>query len=494
MRFTRSCRGGYLFFVCALSFCLVLMLSNTRAGAQTGFGSIEIIVSDTNNVPLPGAKLCLQMSNQVMERQADQDGRYVTSLPAGQTTVYAKKDGYENRQETVAMANGQQLVRQLRLPPGQTQPFPIDCGTTTATTTTPAEDPCDTIASLLPAIGTRVTNREVAVTLNFKNSTNAYRITEFSPQEVLAGSNPSGWLDPGEAFTKKNVKWTPVINPASTSATINFTLTEPGYGNHTIYVQTRRYSNGCVARRTQLVTVVLAPSNFQTHTLKGPALEQFVTEAKARGYEFRTQMNVFQRADRCRPGFYSLWPENFNNPRAPLGGDKNRLDQEVTAKFEVFGGPLLLRPFWTIEQSKAEHPNFPNYVPPGPLDPNRNNTVMVYEKFGQSGCPHGCQQSPTREFSWVRKIYGYVALSGTRAQGGTEFCDRERDASLTELVLRGPAGDNPVSALEDLRIQRPFQLRPIPPPKLIIPRGIEGEQGTDGSQPMDQPVEPGKNP
>lgn len=35
---------------------------------------------------------------------------------------------------------------------------------------------------------------------------------------------------------------------------------------------------------------------------------------------------------------------------------------------------------------------------------------------------------------------------------------------------------------------------PIPPPKLIIPRGVEGEQGTDGSQPMDQSVEPEKNP
>lgn len=87
------------------------------------------------------------------------------------------------------------------------------------------------------------------------------------------------------------------FNPASTSVTSNFTLTEPGYGNHTIYVQTRRYSNGCVARRTHLVTMVLEPSNFQTHILKGSALEQFVTEAKARGYEFRTQMNVFQRAD-----------------------------------------------------------------------------------------------------------------------------------------------------------------------------------------------------
>lgn len=176
-----------------------------------------------------------------------------------------------------------------------------------------------------------------------------------------------------------------------------------------------------------------------------------------------------------------------------MGGDKNKLDQEVTAKFEAFGRPLLLRPFWTIEQSKAEHPSFPNYIPPGPLDPNRNNTVMVYEKFAQSGCPHDCRQSPVREFSWVRKIYGYIALSGTREQGGTEFCDRERDASLTELVLRGPAGDNPSTALEDLRLQRPFQFRPIPPPKLVIPRGVEGEQRTDGSQPIDQPVEPEKN-
>ncbi len=480
--------------LCVLYCSLLLVLSPMGANGQTGFGTVEIIVSDTNNVPLPGAKLCLQMPNQVMERQADQNGRYVTSLPVGQTTVYAKKDGFENRQDAIVMANGQQLVRQLRLPPGQTQPFPIDCGTTAATTTTSTEDPCDTIASLLPAVGTRVTDRVVAVTMNFKNPTNAYRISEFSPQEARAGSNPSGWLDAAEAFTKKNVKWIPVFNQASTAVTINFTLTEPGYGNHTIYVQTRRYSNGCVARRTHLVTVVLAPSNFQTHTLKGSALDQFVAEAKARGYEFRTQMNVVQRQDRCRPGFYSLWPEHFNDRRGALGSDPNRLDQEVSARFEVFGGPLLLKPFWTIEQSKAEHPSFPNYIPPGPLDPNRNNTVMVYEKFGQSGCPHGCQQSPLREFSWVRKIYGYVGLSGTRAEGGTEFCDRERDAHLTELVLKGPAGDAPTSALEDLRVQGPFRIQPIAPPKLVFPRGVEKKAGTEGNQTVDQPAETEKKP
>jgi len=464
---------------------LLSMHPNTRVLAAE-FGMVEIVVHDPNGTRISNADLCLAMPGQNARKMTDSNGSYKTTLPVGTTTIRVFKSGYANAQDIVSMTNGANLVRFIQLQPGQAAPLPSDCGSITATTI--PGNSCDVITAVQATGGTNITDRRVPVRVEIKDRPYAYRIAEFSQEERYRDN-----FNPDDAFRNRNVPWQPVVGPAAGALTTFFTLTEPGYGTHAIYVQTQRYQSGCVSR-PRVLNVVLAPAQFQTHTLKGSALEQFVTEAKTRGYEFRTQMNVFQRGDRCRPGFYSLWPEFFNGPRAPLGGDKNRLDQEVTAKFEAFGGPLLLKPFWTIEQGKAEHPSFPNYIPLGPLDPNRNNTVMVYEKFGNSFCPRGCQQSPLREFSWARKIYGYVGLSGTRAEGGTEFCDRERDAHLTELVLRGPAGDAPMSALEDLRVQRPFQIQPIAPPKFVIPRGVEEKGETDENQTVDQPMETEKKP
>lgn len=485
MRFTRSYWGAHLFSVCALSVSLLLMPPSTKAATQTGFGMIEIIVTDQSGMRISNVNLCLAMPGQSMGRMTDQNGSYKTTLPVGETTIRLSRSGYANAQDTVTMVNGGNFARTIQLQPGQSTPLPSDCG---ITATAVPGNACDLITAVQATGGTTTTDRRVQIRVEMKDRPFAYRIAEFPQAETLRDR-----FDPEDAFRKRNVPWQPVVGPAAGALTTFFNLTEPHYGNHSIYVQTQRYQSGCISR-PRVVTVVLGPATYQTHTLKGTALQQFIDEAKARGYEFRTQMNVVQRGDRCRPGFYSLWPERFNNPRAPLGGDRNRLDQEVTATFEALGGGLLLRPFWTIEQSKAEHPSFPNYIPPGPLDPNRNNTVMVYEKFAQSGCPHGCQQSPSREFSWVRKIYGYVAVSGTREQGGTEFCDRERDASLTELVLRGPAGQNPFDALEDLRLLRLEQLRLAPPPRIIIPRGVDKEEGTEDNERVEPTTEPKENP
>lgn len=470
----------------AVVMCYGLTLATTDTAGQSGFGMVEIVAHDQNGGRISNADLCLVMPGQNARKMTDSNGSYKTTLPVGTTTIRVSRNGYANAQETVTIANGANLVRFIQLQPGQSTPLPADCGSITATTI--PGNSCDVIAAVQATGGTTTTDRRVQVRVELKDRPYAFRIAEFPQAETIKDH-----FDPDDAFRKHNIPWQPVVGSAAVALTTFFSLSEPGYGTHSIYVQTQRYQSGCVSR-SRVLSVVLAPANFQTHTLKGSALEQFVTEARARGYEFRTQMNVVQRGDRCRPGFYSLWPESFNDPRSPLGGDKNRLDQEVTAKFEAFGGPLLLNPFWTIEQGKAEHPSFPNYIPPGPLDPNRNNTVMVYEKFGQSFCPRGCQQSPIREFSWVRKIYGYVALSGTRAQGGTEFCDRERDAHLTELVLRGPAGDAPINALEDLRVQRPFQIQPIAPPRLIIPRGVQEKEGMEGGEPPTETTRPDEKP
>lgn len=491
MRFARSSWGADLLVVCTLSLGLLSMLPNPRAGAQTGFGGVEIIVTDQAGTRLSSVDLCLTMPDgRNVRKMTDSNGSYNTTLSVGTTTIRVFRSGFANAQETVNMTNGATFEKLIPLQPGQSTPVPSDCGSIPAGATGPGNS-CDVITAVQATSGQPTTDRSVPIRIEIKERPYAYRIAEF-PQEVMRHQH----FDPDDAFRNRNVPWQPVVGPAAGALTFFFTLTEPHYGHHPIYVQTRRHNQfGCVSR-SRVVTVTLAPANYQTHTLKGTPLQQFVTEAKARGYEFRTLMTVFQRADRCQPGFYSLWPEHFRRERGLLGTDRNRVDQEISVRFQAFGGtPQSLMPYWTIQHSKAEHPSMP------PI-PYRNisgewdlaNTkpsdwVMNYAFSGEEYCQYGCEQSPFREFHWKRIITGYVALAGTREQGGTEFCDREQDARLTELVLRGPAGDNPISALVDLRSQGPPQFRlkhppkGIPPsqlqlkhpPKPILPRGVEGE-------------------
>jgi hypothetical protein len=244
-----------------------------------------------------------------------------------------------------------------------------------------------------------------------------------------------------------------------------------------------------------VVTVVLAPGNYQTHTLKGTELQQFIAEATARGYEFRTSFSARDYSKRSLelcgdPGFLQL--RNYNDAKR----FSDELWEEVDATFEAFTGSILFKPYWSIERSAAYHPSLPPTIGYSQADPKRETMAVVFERYAQGGCPNGCQQSPKRVFSWKRKTYHTMILSGTENQGGNAYCELkgEKQAYLTELVLRGPMGQNPIDALEDLRTIRPAQLRLAPPPRVIIPRGIDEKDATEGFEQEAPQPEPEEKP
>jgi hypothetical protein len=337
--------------------------------------------------------------------------------------------------------------------------------------------------------GSPTTNPTVTIQIDFSTWPHAYRVTEFTQEESYRDN-----FNPEDGFRQKNVPWLRAPQTARNGLTISYPLTESYYGTHSIYVQTQRHQNGCVSR-PRVVTVVLSPANYQTHTLKGTALQQFIAEATARGYEFRTNFSVRDYSKISHgicgaPGFLQLRDYNVAKRLS------DELWEEVDATFEAFTGSLLFKPYWSLENSSAYHPSLPPTIGYSQADPKRETMAVVFERYAQSGCPNGCQQSPKRVFSWKRKTYKTMLLSGTENQGGNYYCELkgEKQAYLTELVLRGPAGQNPIDALEDLRAIRPDQLRLAPPPRLIFPRGIDEKERPEELEPEATKPEPEKTP
>jgi len=445
------------------------MLATTRAGAQTGFGTVRIIVTEQSGTPIPNVNLCLAMPGQSMGRMTDQNGVYNTSLPTGSTTIRFSRNGYANAQEVVVITNGANLVRQVRLQPGQSTPLPNDCGV--PATTTEGSNTCDVITTIRTDGPTTTTNRQVTILLNFTSPPDAYRITEFSQAERY----PEGQFDPDVAFGKKNVPWTSNASSA-VSLTTFFTLTEPHYGTHPIYVQTRRYQGGCVSR-SKAVTVVLAPASYQSHRLGGTALQQFVAEAKARGYEFTSTFEFLKKdKDFCGPGQMLETLDPRTDERA-LGS--NTVRESIRASFDVFIGPDLM-PFWELESIQGVHPSLPSLG----IRIDRPWALQFDPSLTGSSCANCGPRTFRRQLNWRRYMYDRGSDWRRYVCRATSY----DEPYLTELTLRGPAGQNPINALEDLRVLRPQDLRIAPPPRQIFPRGLEGDQDSQESQEAVDPL------
>lgn len=489
MRLTRSCWGAQLFSVCALSFGFLLMLSNTRAGAQTGFGMVEIIVLDQTGTRISNVNLCLAMPGQSMRRMTDQNGTYKTTLPVGETTIRLSRSGYANAQNTVTMTNGADFVRQIVLQPGQSTPLPSDCGSVAATATD--GNACDVVATVRADGPTTTTNRQVTLLLTFKSPPDSYRITEFSQAERY----PEAQFNPDDAFSKKNVPW--VRNALSSSSfTTFFTLTEPHYGTHSIYVQTRRYQSGCIGR-ARVVSVILAPAGYHTYKLEGNALQRFVAEAKLRGYQFSHSFK-FQKKDAfwgfCGPN-EMLVPKNSLLARRQLPPAAEVVDEIIYADFEVFSGPDL-NPFWEFNDVIAAQPDLP-FIGPRAFSGGAK-PALEFEKYAAVSCPYCTAQGVKnlhRRLEWRRLMWRTPIPHSPLDENVTE-CKRRTslEPSLIRLEIRGPAGEDPINALGDLRVLRLRDLRLAPPPRLIIPRGVDKEEGAERNEMVEPTAGPKENP
>jgi len=471
--------------LCALSCSLLFFTPMLASAIMTEFGSVQIIITDQNGTPISNVNLCLAMPGQSMGRMTDQNGVYNTSLPVGVTTVRTSRNGYANAQETITMSNGANFVRQIVLQQGQSSPLPSDCSGIAATTTEGSH--CAEIANVQVAGGLKTTNRTVNVVAGFERQPAFYRMTEFSAAERY----PESQFNPDQAFIRENVPWHPVSTPVLTT---NFTLTEPDYGTHSVYLQTSLAFNGCISR-TRAISVMLEPASTHTYVLEGNALQDFVTEAKLRGYQFnhtftfREKMSwgICGRNEKVEPQ-NALLAQRATSPE--------RVDELIEATFEIFSGPDL-KPFWEFKNVMAFHPDLP-FIGPRAFSGGAK-PALEFEKYSAASCPYCSAQGIKnlhRRIDW-RRLFWFTGLPTSTTDPNVNVCIpiTSQAPSLTRLEIRGPAGEDPRNALGDLRVSRRQDLRLAPLPRQIFPRGIEGDQGSpENNQTIDRPADSGDKP
>lgn len=484
--------GKFGFSACILSYSLLLLLMPMKAAGQTGFGTVKIVVTGPGGTPISNADLCLAMPGQSARKMTDSSGVYTTTLPVGTTTIRVFKSGYANAQITVTMTNGANLGDQtIPLQPGQGTPVPADCGSIVGTTT--PGNSCNVINN--HAMADTTTNRALSIVVGFDVRPAYYRVTEFSAAERY----PESQFDPDQAFKKKNVPWQPVTSPI---LYVDFTLTEPGYGTHHVYIQTQRYQSGCISS-SRVVSVILAPADVQTYTLIGADLSRFVAESKLRGYQFTHQFRFSKKED-----FWKMCgPNEMHEPLDPIRAQRpasvKKVAESIEADFEMFSGPDL-NPFWEFVGARAFHPDLPP-VQDGEFlagDGNVSGTpVLEFKKYSDITCPYCTAQDMKnlhRHIGWTRWVWD-MGVPGPLDQLVDQYDARSickprsgKDPYLIRLTIRGPAGEDPINALGDLRVTKPPQFRLIPPPNKILPRGIDesgGREGTEENETVDKATE-----
>lgn len=474
--------------------------ASTKAIAAE-FGMVEIVVHDQNGTRISNADLCLAMPGQNARKMTDSTGSYKTTLPVGTTTIRVFKSGYTNGQDTVTMTNGANLVRFIQLQPGQAIPLPSDCGSIAATTI--PGNSCDVITRFAADGPTITTNRQVTLLLEFKSPPDSYRITEFSAAERY----PESQFKSDVAFSKKNVPWVR-HGLGGTSLTTFFTLTEPHYGTHSIYIQTRRFQSGCISS-PRVVSVILAPASLQTHVLTGEALTRFVAEAKRRGYQFSHSFSFVKK-----DGFFGMCGSNeMREPKYPRRGRRQVspaveiVDERIEADFEIFSGPDL-NPFWEFQYARALHPDLPAIGSEGGIVGDGNLLVselgegkaaLEFTKFSDISCPYCTAQGVKnlyRHLHWTRLMWRTGIPSSPADDEKLTVCKRRTQGEpwLTQLRIRGPAGEDPINALGDLRTLSLQDFRLAPPPRMIIPRGVDEKDGEESNQTVDQSTDAEKKP
>lgn len=479
---------------CVLSFSSMFVAS-TAWGLATEFGSVQIVVTDQNDVPIPNVNLCLAMPGQGVQKTTDQNGRYNTALPVGTTTVHTSRNGFANTQETFSISNGATLVRQIRLQPGQFAPLPNGCGSITATASS-GSGGCDRITDLQVAGGPKTANRTVNLVVGFSERPAFYRITEFSAAERF----PEPQFNPDQAFAKKSVPWLPITTPVLTTT---FTLTEPHYGTHPIYIQTSLAQGGCVSH-ARGVSITLEPAKLQTYQLDKKDLLRFLKTADGLGYRSHSEFR-FLKKDKT----YCL-ANAMVEPSDPLGPRKsNTIIEDVAASFEVFIGPPLM-PFWELREIQGFFPGLSTERIPPRVDAAavQHAPVMTWDSYASATCPY-CSGAGTlrRTLSWRRILYemypshhiaGVPDVPAPHCVLAPDPTRPGQQPYVTKLTLVGPAGEDPVNALGALKSNTIPAIQPLPPPRIIMPRGVEGQdqaqESEAGTQEDGAPTDSGKAP
>lgn len=473
---------------CALS-CGVLLLTPVRVAA------VQILVKDQNGAPIPNVNLCFTMPEGAVTKMTDQNGRYNFSLPlgsAGPATLRTSRNGFANSQATINTTLSEQTIV---IPPGQATPLPGFCGGIAATTS--PGNSCPSIANVQVQGGVKQTDRNIRMEILFDAGVQYYRIVEFTDEERY----PETQFNPDQAILKKNVQWIPLTS--TTHQVTSFFPIHPRYGTHVVYIQASGPLQGCVSS-TRGISVILEPAKLQTYELDKKDILRFLNAASSRGYQFKSHFEFIKKHRGYCVGNAMVEPNKPNNDART----SNTPLEEIAASFEVFIGPDL-KPFWELRDIEGSFPGLPAF------DFNKNRIYgsspkpsevvnafslpypsMAFTKYSEVSCPYCRPQALTRTLSWRRLVYPFVTTghldnSNTNCVTPPDLTRPDQQPGIVKLTLVGPAGEDPVNALGDLRSITPQTIQRISPSQ-ISPRGLEEEDGTNANQTVDEPARPEK--
>lgn len=397
----------------------VALLALASASAAFGFGSVTFrVIGWYSGQPIANVDLCLTVNGQRMQRMTDANGVYTTTMQDGPNRIYFAREGHVTTNVDLDVAPNSNQTREVKLLPGTSTGLPADCSIPASASGGGATD-CTRITSLQVAGGAETTSRRIRLLATFSNSPGFYRVAEFAGADAY---------QPEAAFARRNPPWQPLAG-----GPIEFTLTEPHYGTHVVHLQTRLNAFGCLSA-PRSVSLTLRPAKLASYLLRGGDLARFVDQARARGYRFTHRLERLKPYSDCGPNSLTkVFERTERSSDDPL--------EIVRASFEVFDGPDF-NPFWKVKSVVGEHPDLPWLL--GTQVGTRPNVYFDPNGTGVS-CPGCSATTPRRQLNWRRVTY--PARGSRLAPDGVMCVAAGGDPQLTELVLEGPAGEDPLSAL-----------------------------------------------
>lgn len=397
----------------AFAFGLLVGTTASTAAGQ-GFPGARFTVRDAaTGRPMPNVDLCLTVNGQRMQRMTDATGHYNATLqPGPNRAVFARSD-YVTRAVDFTVPSSGTVEVSVTLLPGTSFGLPSDCSIPATATYT--QQGCLNVTSIAIVGGDVTKDRAIQLRLQFTRPPEFIRVAEFTGNEMFNGV---------AGFERVNPPW-----ERYHGGDVPFTLLQPHFGTHVVHVQAKLNAFGCLSD-PRMKYVTLEPRQILTYTLHGAALDQFVQSARDKGYTFTHSITATKAV--CGSGDVAqVATYGDRTSETPL--------EIIEATYDVLDGPGLA-PYWKLKEVHANHPSLPWILKTS--YPNRPNVEFDPTRTGTIFPGYSTPTTSRRLIRWRRLTYpSHGAFDGILcvARGG--------DPRLSRVVLEGPAGEDPRSAL-----------------------------------------------